>query len=127
MSAAERRAVEADGILRTLLEHPPRRDQPYQTMMLAQMNYFLDRGLLTADADARLAIRYERYPETVAAMLGEVLALQRRGDPAAAEAFFTRWTNWDEALHERLAERLREAAGPRFRVVYYRALGEVGP
>ena len=75
----------------------------------------------------RLAIRYERYPETVAAMLGEVLALQRRGDPAAAVAFFTRWTNWDEALHERLAERLREAAGPRFRVVYYRALGEVGP
>lgn len=122
-----RRAVEADGVLRTLLEHRPRRDQPYQTMMLAQMNYFLDRGLLAADGDARLTVDYERYPETVAAMLAEVLALQRQGDPAAAEAFFTRWTSWTDELHEPLAARLREAGGPRYRLVRYAALGEERP
>ena len=124
VSAERRRGVEADGVLRALLDHRPRRDQPYQTMMLAQMNYFLDRGLLTVEADGRLAIHRERYAGTVAAMLQEVLALQQGGDPAAAEAFFGRWTAWSEGLHEPLARRLREAAGPRYRLVRYAALGE---
>lgn len=124
IDAARLRAVQADGILRTLLDHRPRRDQPYQTMMLAQLNWFLDRGLLAVKEDGRLEIRYERYAETVEAMLAQVLELQAQGDPAAAETFFTKWTGWTDTLHEPLAARLREAAGPRYRLVRYAALGE---
>ena len=48
----------------------PRRDQPYQTMQLAQFNYFLDKGLLSWDgASGRLAVRYERYADVVTALL----------------------------------------------------------
>ena len=122
MTAERLRAVQADGILRVLLDHRPRRDQPYQTMELVQLNYFLDRGLLAPDGDGRLAIRYERFGETVTALLAEVLELQAQGDPAAAEAFFARWTAWTDDLHEPLARRLRDAAGPRFRLVRYAAL-----
>ncbi len=119
-----RRAVEADGILRVMLGDRPRRDQPYQTMMLAQFNFFLDRGLLALDAAGRLEIRYDRYAETVTELLAQVLELQARGDAGAVEAFFTRWTGWTEDLHEPLARRLREAEGPRYRLVRYAALGE---
>ena len=124
MTPERQRAVQADGILRVLLNHRPRADQPYQTMELAQFNFFLDRGLLTMDADRRLAIRYGKYGETVKALLAEVLELQAQGDLAAAEAFFTRWTAWSDELHEPLARRLREAEGPRYRLVRYAALGE---
>jgi len=124
LTAERRRAVEADGILRTLQNVRPRRDQPYQTMQLAQFNYFLDRGLLAMDPAGRLAIRYDRYAATVRELLGEVLALQRAGDPGAAEAFFSRWTAWTPELHEALGARLREAEGPRYRLVRYAALGE---
>jgi hypothetical protein len=116
-------AVRASGILRTLQNHRPRRDQPYQTMQLAQCNFFLERGLLAFDRDGRLVIDAGRYPETVRDLLAEVLALQAAGDPAAAEAFFVRWTAWEER-HETLAERMREAEGPRYRLVRYGALGE---
>jgi hypothetical protein len=118
------RAVQASGILRTLQNNRPRADQPYQTMQLAQLNYFLDRGLLTLDAERRLVLHPERYEATVTELLREVLALQAAGDPARAEAFFTRWTAWTPELHEPLAARLREAEGPRFRLVRYGALGE---
>lgn len=124
MTPERLRAVQADGILRVLLTDRPRRDQPYQTMELAQFNYFLDRGLLAIDAGGRLAVRYDRYGETVKALLAEVLELQAGGDPAAAEAFFARWTAWSDELHEPLARRLREAEGPRYRLVRYAALGE---
>ncbi len=124
MTAERRRAVEADGILRTLQNVRPRRDQPYQTMQLAQFNYFLDRGLLAMDPAGRLVIRYDRYAATVRELLGEVLALQRAGDPKAAEAFFSRWTTWTPELHETLGSRLGEAEGPRYRLVRYAALGE---
>jgi hypothetical protein len=56
-------------------------------------------------------------------LLAEVLALQRRGDAAAAGEFFARWTAWD-ARHQALGERLQAAEGPRFRLVRYGALGE---
>ena len=83
LASAERlRAVRASGVLRTLQNHRPRRDQPYQTMQLAQFNWFLDRGLLALDAEGRLEVRYERYAETVAAMLREVLELQSVRRPA---------------------------------------------
>jgi hypothetical protein len=119
------RAVQAAGIRRVLLNVKPRRDQPYQTMELAQFNYFLDKGLLAFDGGTgRLAIRYERYADVVASLLREVLSVQHEGDKAAADRFFDRWGAWVADLHERLASRIREAQGPRFRLVRYAALGE---
>lgn len=118
------RAVQASGILRTLQNNRPRIDQPYQTMQLAQLNFFLDRGLLTVDDAGRLLLHAERYAPVVRELLAEVMELQLAGDPAAAEAFFTRWTEWRDDLHEPLAARLREAQGVRYRLVRYGALGE---
>lgn len=116
--------VQADGVLRTLLNHRPRPDQPYQRMELVQFNWFLDQGLLAVDGQGRLTIRFERYPTAVASLLEQVLALQSGGDPKAAEAFFERWSAWTATLHEPLGKRLREAEGPRYRRVRYGALGE---
>jgi hypothetical protein len=119
------RAVQAAGIRRVLLNVKPRRDQPYQTMQLAQFNYFLDKGLLAFnDASGRLAIRFERYADVVTSLLRAVLAIQHAGDKEAAGRFFDRWGAWTPELHERLADRIREAQGPRFRLVRYAALGE---
>jgi hypothetical protein len=120
------RAVQASGIHRTLQNAKPRRDQPYQTMQLAQFNYFLEKGLIEADLKSgKLAIHYDRYPEVIAALLEEVLAIQRAGDHAAATKFFERWGAWTPELHEKLAARIREAQGSsRFRIVEYGALGE---
>jgi hypothetical protein len=118
------RAVQASGILRTLQNNRPRADQPYQTMQLAQFNFFLDRGLLTFEGERRLVLHAERYAATVTELLREVLALQAAGDPQRAEAFFARWTTWTAELHDPLAARLREAEGPRYRLVRYGALGE---
>ena len=118
------RAVQASGILRTLQNNRPRPDQPYQTMQLAQFNYFLDRGLLAVDDEGLLLLRPDRYEATVTELLREVLAIQAAGDPERAKAFFGRWTAWTPEVHEPLAARLREAEGPRFRLVRYAALGE---
>jgi hypothetical protein len=119
------RAIQASGIRRTLQNVKPRSDQPYQTMQLAQFNWFLDKGLLRADpVTARLTIDYDRYSETIDSLLKEVLRLQVAGDAAAAGAFFARWTTWTPELHEKLAERIRAAQGARFRIVKYAALGE---
>jgi hypothetical protein len=120
------RAVQASGIHRTLQNARPRRDQPYQTMQLAQFNYFLEKGLIEADPKSgRLTIHYQQYPDVIAALLEEVLAIQRGGDHAAATKFFERWGAWTPELHEKLAARIREAQGSsRFRIVRYEALGE---
>jgi hypothetical protein len=119
------RSVQASGILRSLNSNRPRRDQPYQTMQLAQFDFFLDRGLLTVGADGRLTIHYERYADTVRALLEQVIALQLGGDPNAVGAFFDRWTSWTDPVHESIAKRLREAEGnARYRLVRYGALGE---
>lgn len=115
----------ASGIRRVLLSVQPRRDQPYQTMQLAQFNYFVENGLLSMDpAAARLTIRYDRYADGVTALLREVLALQFSGDRAAAGKFFDRWGAWTADRHEKLAARIRDAQGARFRLVRYAALGE---
>jgi len=119
------RAIQAAGIRRTLLNVQPRPDQAYQTMELIQFNWFLDKGLLTADPKSgRLTINYDRYPETVTSLLREVLKLQHEGDKDAAAAFFKRWTAWKPDVHEKLAARIRSAEGPRFRLVTYAVLGE---
>lgn len=119
------RAIQAGGIRRTLQNVKPRPDQPYQTMQLAQFNWFLDKGLIEADPQTgRLTIHYEKYPETVTSLLREVLKLQQEGDKAATAKFFERWTTWKPELHEKLAARIRDAQGARWRLVRYAALGE---
>jgi hypothetical protein len=124
ISDARLRAVQASGIRRTLQNNRPRPDQPYQTMQLAQFNFFLEREILGFDRSNRLTIDYSRYQETVTELLQEVLAIQHSGDRDRAAAFFDRWTSWDDTRHGAIAERMRNAPGARFRIVRYEALGE---
>lgn len=119
------RAIQASGIRRTLQNVQPRKDQAYQMMQLVQFNWFLDKGLLTADPKtARLTVHYDRYAEVVTSLLTEVLKLQHEGDKTATAAFFDKWTKWTPELHEKLAARIRDAQGARNRIVRYAALGE---
>ena len=55
-------------------------------------------------------------------LLREVLALQDRGDERAADAFITRWSDWDEALHGRVAAAMRAQQRYRYRLFTYAAL-----
>jgi hypothetical protein len=120
------RSLYASGILRTLQNNRPRREQPYNMMQLMQWNWFLDRGVLTFDpASAKLSIDYGKYPEAVRDLLRQVLAIQSSGDPAQAEAFIARWGRWDEALHGRVAASIRAQQRYRFRLFEYSALGTV--
>jgi hypothetical protein len=119
------RAIQASGIRRTLQNTKPRRDQPYQTMQLIQFNWFLDKGLLKADPKtARLTVDYAKYADVVHSLLTEVLKLQADGDKAAAAAFFDKWTQWTPEVHEKLAQRIRDAQGARWRIVKYAAMNE---
>ena len=121
---AQLRSVYASGILRTLQNNRPRREQPYNMMQLMQWNWFLDRGVLRFDpASGKLNIDYDRYPDAVRDMLRQVIALQEKGDPAEAAAFVTRWGKWDEALHGRVAASIRAQQRYRFRLFEYAALG----
>ena len=117
------RSVYAGGILRVLQTNRPRSDQPYQTMQLMQMNYFLEQGLLSFDeSSGRLTIHYELYEPVASKLLGEVLAIQSAGDSDRAAAFIDQYTAWSPELHEHLAARLRNAAEYRYRMVEYQAL-----
>jgi hypothetical protein len=121
---ARLRSVQASGIRRVLQNVKPRRDQPYETMQLMQMNHFLEQGVLRYDAASqRLHIDYARYGDGVRSLLQEVLAVQRAGDRARAEAFIQRLTTWDER-HEEVAARMRAQEKYRYRLVRYEALGE---
>lgn len=118
------RAIQAGGIRRTLQNVQPRSDQPYNTMQLIQFNWFLDKGLLTFDpATSRLTIHYDKYAEVVGSLLREVLRLQQTGDKAATATFYERWTTWTPELHEKVAARVREAQGARWRLMTYDSLG----
>lgn len=117
------RAHYASGVFRTLQNVRPRRDQPYQTMQLMQFNWFLDKEVLRFDrATRRLSIDYARYHRVVADLLREVLALQDRGDEAAADAFIARWSGWDEELHGPIAAGIRAQQRYRYRLFTYAAL-----
>jgi hypothetical protein len=125
MKHPDLRSIQAAGIRRTLQNVKPRKDQPYQTMQLAQFNWFLEKGLIEADPQtARLTIHYDRYADVVKSLLAEVIRIQREGDKAQAAQFFDRWGAWTPELHEKLAARIRDAQGARFRLVKYAALGE---
>jgi hypothetical protein len=119
------RAVQASGIRRTLQNVKPRSDEVYPRMQLVQFNWFVDQGLIVPDPKTgRLSIRYDRYPEAVTTLLREVLRIQHEGDSAAAAAFFDKWSAWTPQVHDKVASRLRQAEGARFRIVRYAALGE---
>ena len=125
MSHPSLRAIHASGIRRTLQNNKPRNDQPYQRMQLVQFNWFLEQGLIQADPKtARLKIDYDKYPEVVTSLLTEVIKLQTDGDKAATAKFFERWTQWKPELHEKLAARIRDAQGARWRIVQYPFIGD---
>jgi len=124
-SADQLQSHYATGILRTLQNNKPRRDQPYQTMQLMQFNWLVDRGVLRFDPTAgRLSIDYGRYHQSVESLLREVLAIQDAGDPAKSDAFVKRWSSWDDSLHGRIAETMRGQQRYRYRLFTYAALGE---
>jgi len=118
--------VQASGIRRVVLSNQPRPNQPYQRMQLAQFNFFVEQGLLTFDASSKLEIHFERYRDTVTALLREVLALQAAGDKTRAAAFFDRWGAWTTERHEPLAARVRSVQGARYRIMQYAALETSG-
>jgi len=119
------RSVRAAGIHRVLQVNEPKRSQAYQTMELMQMNYFLEKGLLSCESrNGKLAIHYEKYDGTVEMMLREVLALQQAGNKNAAGAFIAKYTAWKEEPHGRLAKAMKDAETYRYVLVRYAALGE---
>jgi hypothetical protein len=119
------RAHYADGIRRTLQVVRPRPEQPYQNMQLMQFNYFMELGLIELRGDeALLTINYDRYHEVVSALLSEVLLLQYGGDYAATKAFVERWNYWDDRVHGRLAELMRDQVSYRGTMVRYAILGD---
>ena len=119
------RAHYADGIRRTLQVVRPRPEQPYQNMQLMQFNFFMEYGLIEPGVDsALLTINYGRYHQVVSELLSEVLQLQYAGDYELARAFVERWNYWDEMVHGRLAERMREGAGYRNTMVRYTILDD---
>ncbi|MET1112471.1 MAG: hypothetical protein ABWX67_13190 [Allosphingosinicella sp.] len=118
------RSLYASGILRTLQNNRPRREQPYNMMQLIQWNWFLDRKVLSFDpASAKLSVDYDRYHEAVRDLLKQVIAIQESGDAAAASAFIDRWGRWDDNLHGRVAANIRAQQRYRFRLFEYGALG----
>lgn len=118
------RSLYASGILRTLQNNKPRREQPYNMMQLMQWNWFLDRKVLSFDpATARLSIDYDRYHDAVRDLLRQVIALQEAGDARAAAAFIDRWGTWDDDLHGKVAANIRAQQRYRFRLLEYEALG----
>ncbi|MGF1466827.1 MAG: NUDIX hydrolase [Sandaracinaceae bacterium] len=118
LSAAEARQVQASGVLRVLLSRAPERREAYGTMELMQQRFFLAQGLLDRDDDGRVHVRQRRMEATVEAMLAEVLAVQRGGDRAAAEALIDRWAVWDDEVQGELARRLAPASPRRIFVRY---------
>ena len=122
-TADQLRSHYASGIMRTLQNVQPRRDQPYQTMQLMTFNWFLDKGVLRFDpASGKLSIDYARYHAAVEALLREVLAIQDAGDPKRSDAFIMQWSKWDEGLHGRIAKAMRDQQKVRYRLFTYAAL-----
>jgi hypothetical protein len=120
------RSVQAASILRLLQKNQPRTEQPYQSMQLMQMNYFLEHGLLSYEpSSARLEIHYDKYLPVITRMLNDVLGIQHRGDSAEAENFINRYVSWTPQLHDKLAARLRDASPYRFVTVRYKALQDL--
>lgn len=124
-TADDVKALYASGVRRTLQRVKPRRSQPYQTMQLMQMNYFLQHGLISFDKKTgKLSIDYAKYHHVVGSMLKEVLAIQSAGDAKRAGAFVDKYATWDDSLQGVIAKHIRDAVKYRYALVKYSALGE---
>ncbi len=117
------RAVQAAGIRRVLRRRQPSKSQTYATMQLMQMNYFLEKGLLEFDGK-QLVIHYDRYHQTVEAMLREVMKLQYEGDKTAADRFIEKYTTWNSNPHGRIAAAMNKVETYRYALVHYSAMGD---
>lgn len=119
------RSVQTAGIRRVLRKNQPAKSQVYATMQLMQMNYYLEKGMLTYDAKSnRLRINLGEYHQAVEAMLRDVLDLQYRGDKVAADAFIEKYSRWDDNLQGKIAESMKDSETYRYGLVRYKALGE---
>jgi hypothetical protein len=122
---AQLRGVYGAGVLRTLDEVKPRRDQPYETMQLMQFNYFMQGGVIAFDAaSGTISLDYGRFHEVLAAMLYEVLDLQYQGDKAATDSFIARYAVWKDDLHGVIGAKMLAAERYRTWLVDYAALGQ---
>jgi hypothetical protein len=122
-TADQLRSHYASGIMRTLQNVQPRRDQPYQTMQLMTFNWFMDKKVLRFDpATAKLSIDYAAYHAAVESLLRELLAIQDAGDPKRSDAFIRQWSTWDEAVHGKIAAAMRAQQKYRYRLFTYAAI-----
>jgi hypothetical protein len=122
-TADQLRSHYASGVMRTLQNVQPRRDQPYQTMQLMTFNWFMDKGVLRFDpATAKLSIDYAGYHAAVESLLRELLAIQDAGDPKRSDAFIKQWSKWDEAVHGKIAAAMRAQQKYRYRLFTYQAI-----
>jgi hypothetical protein len=112
----EARGVVAAAILGGLRPVRPRRSEPYPTLWLMELNYFLEAGLLRIEADG-LHIDEGRARAVVESMLRETLAIMDHGSREESTAYIDRWSAWDER-HERIAGRVR--ASERYRTLFAR-------
>lgn len=119
------RAQYAAGVHRTLQTVRPRVEQPYQNMQLMQFNFFMELGLLELDGTSgQLIVNYDRFHGVVTEMLEQVLQIQYSGDYEMAGDFIARWNYWDEKLHGKLANKMRDSGVYRRTIVRYHALGD---
>ncbi len=119
------RSVYAYGIRWTLPTVRPRRADPYQTMQLMQLNYYLEKGLLHFDpSKGMVSIDYARMHDVVGMLLKDVTKLLYDGDLLAARAYIDRYTTWEPSVHEVLAQRIRAERKTRYVLMKYAALGE---
>jgi hypothetical protein len=121
----DRLATYASGVRRTLQKNEPQRTQPYQTMQLMQMNFFLKHGLIEyVAAQEKLTIHYDRYHDVAERMLRIVLSIQSEGDARACDKFIDEYTAWKDDLHGVLAESMRSSERYRYSYVTYAILAD---
>ena len=123
MSADTFKEIQAGGVLRVLNTSKPRRAQAYQTMQLMQFNYFLEHEVFSFNPETQLiTVDYDLFPDVVAKMLEEVLAIQASGKNNDAKAMIEKWGYWDNELHKVLADNMKAASQFRYRRVRYTEL-----
>lgn len=119
------RAIYAGGVMRTLLKNKPRRSQSYAVMRLMTMNFFLENRAISFDAkDKTLSINYKKYPQAVKKLLTKLLDIQYQGDKPESDRFIEKYTQWNKDLHGVLANKMKSAKQPSYRLIKYETLGE---
>jgi hypothetical protein len=92
-----------------------------------QFNYFLEHRLIHYNGlKKELTINYKLYAEVVNELLAEVLDIQYAGDKERARQFVKKWTQWQHAPHEVLAQKQNKQARYLKTMVRYAALQTEG-